>query len=860
MPQATTEAATRGTRSWRPSSRLVLTWVCTFVAYVGVVRILAPVAVSPENISLLWLANPVVVVALLLTERRWWWTLWLLVVPAEITADALQDMGPAVATWWAFVNIVEATAVAVVLQRLAGPRSFMRSVRSTGVFVAAAVAIPAATGVLGALGSVVAFDAQWAGAWRNWWFGDAVGLIIGVPVGLAFVDLRSSVAAARPRGAQLGCGAIVAGAAGIAIGLAATGHLTSAQHVAIAAGIVAGLVLGAPGAAIGVAVAAVVGVLPAVLQAGDVSVVTTQAFLLVVAAAILFIGSATESEQATIRALARSEARFRATFDDAPIGMAVTDLTDGRLGRWTRTNLALARTLGRTPSQLLAVDPAELVHPDDRDAKELVAIRSGAVDHVDTERRFRHADGGYRCCRVVTSAVRDPASGVPAYAVTQLEDISAAKDATAQLEHAALHDALTGLPNRLLLVDRLNRVLAELSRRAGVVAVLYVDLDHFKTVNDTLGHDAGDEVLLEVARRLREAVRPADTIARLGGDEFAVVCGDLGDERDVLQLAERLSDLLNGPTVVEGHSVEISGSIGVSVTCRPFHDARELLRDADCAMFQAKGQGGRRLALFDDALAQEAGRRLQVEASLRDALADDRLVLHYQPIVDIASGGVVAVEALVRYRDPDGALVGPDAFLAIAEDSGLIVDIGDWVVREACGQTARWQRELQRPPQVSINCSARQIADPRFSRTFIDAITSTGAEPALLCLEVTETAVVDAPQSFLHAIEDLKHHGVSVALDDFGTGYSSLTYLKRFPIDRIKIDRSFTAGVIEHDDDRAIVVAVTSLGRDLGLSVVAEGVETEAQCRQLRAVGCELAQGYLFARPAGPEELASVLV
>lgn len=859
MPQPTAERTTDGRHPNRWSPPLALTWVVTFVAYVGVVKLLAPVAVPPENVSLFWLANAVVVVALLVTERRWWWTLWLVVVPAEITADALQGMGPGVASWWALVNVVEATTVAAVLQRFAGPGALMRSVRSTAVLVAAAIAIPAFAGMLGGLGSVVAFGADWWGAWRNWWFGDAVGLIVGVPVGLALFDLRSSVAAARPRGARMAFGVTILATTGAAVGLAATGHLASAQHVAIAGGIVAGLGLGAPGAAIGVAAAAVVGVLPAVLQASDVSVATTQAFLLVVAAAILFTGGVTESEHSNTRALARSEERFRATFEDAPIGMAITDLGEGPLGRWKQVNLALARTLGRTPGELLAAHPVDLVHPDDLGEDDVAVLTSGAVDRIDTERRYRHANGDYRWCRVVKSVVRDPTSEEPAYAVTQLEDVTAAKDAAAQLEHAALHDALTGLPNRLLLVDRLTQALAELRRGSGVVAVLYVDLDRFKSVNDSLGHDAGDAVLLEVARRLREGVRPADTIARLGGDEFAIVCGDLADEDVVLHLAERLGDTLNGPTVLEGHPVDISGSIGVSVTRKPLHDPRELLRDADAAMFQAKGLGGRRVTLFDEALARLAGRRMQAEGSLREALADERLVLHYQPIVEISSGAVVAVEALVRYEEADGTLVGPDSFLDIAEDTGLIVDIGDWVVHEACRQTARWQQQLQRPPQVSINFSGRQITDPRFAHTVLDAIDSTGADPGLLCLEVTETVLVDAPHSLFQTIDRLKRRGVTVALDDFGTGYSSLTYLKRFPVDRIKIDRSFTAGLLEHDDDRAIVAAVTGLGRSLGLSVVAEGVETEAQCRQLRAVGCDLAQGFLFARPAGAGELASVL-
>lgn len=858
MPRTIPQRASSRVRRAGLVPPLALTLVCTFIAYVGVSQLLAPVAVPPEGVSLLWLPNAVLAVALLKTERRWWWTLWVVAVLAEITADGLQSIGPGVAAWWGVVNVLEATAVVVVLQRFSGPGTLMRSVQSVGLLVAASLVIPASTAVLGALGSAVAFDAEWSQAWKAWWFGDAIGLIIGVPIGLALFDLGSSVATTRSRPARLAFAVTILVTGAVAIVLVAIGHYESAQHVAIAGGIVAGLGLGAPGAGIGAGIAAVTGVLPAVLETGDVSVVTTQAFLLVVSAALLFIGAAIESEHGTIRALARSEARFRATFDDAPIGMAITDLTPVRFGRWTQVNLALARTLGRTPHELLDCDPAGLVHPDDRDAHPVIAIGSGPTDRLASERRYQHADGAYRWCRVVKSVVRDPLTGEPSHAVTQIEDITAAKDAAAQLEHAALHDALTGLPNRLLLTDRLARALAELERSHGVVGVMYVDLDNFKTVNDSLGHDAGDTVLLEVAQRLRSGVRPGDTVARLGGDEFVVVCGDVGDEDLVLQLADRVSEELNGPAVIDGHLLEISGSIGVAITRMATADPIDLLRAADSAMFEAKSRGRGRVVPFDERIASTTIAS-NTEEHLRDALFDDRLVLEYQPIVDMATDRVIAVEALLRYEQPDGTLVHPDDFLAVAEESGLIVAIGGWVVREACRQAARWEANLRRPPQVSVNISGRQLTDPDFERTVLDAIESSGVDPHLLCLEVTETVLVDAPHSFLDTLELLRHRGLGLALDDFGTGYSSMTYLKRFPVDRIKIDRSFTAGLSEHHDDRAIVAAISNLGRSLGLTVIAEGVETHAQCELLRAAGCDLAQGFLFAHPAPPEVLASVL-
>lgn len=544
--------------------------------------------------------NAVVVVALLRSERRWWWTVWVAGLLAEIVGDAFQGIGPLHALWFGVVNMVEATAVALVVQRVGGP-SIMRTIRSVAAFLAAAMTVPAVTGMVGALGSVIAFGSNWVDAWPAWWFGDGIGLIVGVPIGLAMFDLSTSVVAARSRAIRRGIAMTGVAAASVAIALLADDRLEPSQHVAIATSVILALGLGASGSAMGGASVAFITIVPAVRDAGTLSVVESQGFLLVVTGAVLFVGAVIESEHTTAVAMRRSEARLRTTFDDAPIGMAITDLTSGRAGRWLEVNVALARTLGRSATELLEIDPASLLHPDDQAHVNASAVTpAGAPAHVDTERRYRHADGHYVWCRVVESVVRDPSTGQASYAVTQIVDVTASKNAEAALAHAALHDPLTGLPNRSLMMDRLMFRLAGLDRSREMVAVLYVDLDHFKRVNDSLGHGGGDAVLVEAARRLQSAVRPGDTVARIGGDEFAIVSAEIADAESVVLMAERVRTRLNGPLAIADQMVDLSGSIGVAVTRSAADDPADLLKAADAAMYRAKTRGRRRVEFFGE--------------------------------------------------------------------------------------------------------------------------------------------------------------------------------------------------------------------------------------------------------------------
>jgi diguanylate cyclase (GGDEF)-like protein len=416
-------------------------------------------------------------------------------------------------------------------------------------------------------------------------------------------------------------------------------------------------------------------------------------------------------------------------------------------------------------------------------------------------------------------------------------------------EQQLLRDPLTGLPSRLLLMNRLQSALTRMERTGRGVAVLFIDLDRFKIVNDSLGHHAGDRLLLAVTERLRKAVRRHEMPARFGGDEFVLVCEDVDDPQDAVAVAERLLKALAQPFEFQDGQAFIAGSIGIALTDDPHASASDLVRDADAAMYRAKEAGGGRWSIFDQIVRDRAVARQAIEGDLRNAIANGELVVHFQPEIAVSTGEIVGVEALVRWERPGAGLVPPGEFIPIAEETGLIVPIGAWVMREACMQAMRLFDDGRLV--VRVNVSARQLAEPGLTTTVADALAASGLPPERLCLEVTESVVLEDSDRSVAALQALRDIGVGVSLDDFGTGYCSLSYLRRLPIDSLKIDRSFVRGLGNEADDDSIVTSVIDLARSLGVSVVAEGVETEEQLAGLRARGCDTVQGYLFARP-GP--------
>jgi diguanylate cyclase (GGDEF)-like protein len=441
-------------------------------------------------------------------------------------------------------------------------------------------------------------------------------------------------------------------------------------------------------------------------------------------------------------------------------------------------------------------------------------------------------------------------------AVVMTVDVTAMKRAQQELRRAALHDGLTGLPNRTLLLDRMDQAFVHTARSGGVVAALFLDVDRFKGVNDTLGHAAGDRVLVELSHRLLRVSRATDTVARVSGDEFVVVWVDTS-EAGARTRSERVVAAVNGTVEIEGREVPVTASAGLAVGTAET-TAEELLRAADEAMYAAKSHGGARLDMASTELRAQMDRRRRVERLVEEALEDDRLEVHYQPVVQLATGRPTGVEALVRVRDRDGRLVSPGEFIEVAERVGLIVPMGAAVLDKACAEAASWSGNAA-ALTVAVNLSTRQLAQPDVVATVEASLRRSGLAADRLVLEVTESAVVEDAEAALRAMTALKELGVRTAIDDFGTGYSSFLYLKRFPVDLLKIDRSFVAGMLESPDDAAIVASVVRLGRDVGLGLIAEGVETEAQRHRLVQLGCTDAQGYLFARPVPADELAAAL-
>jgi diguanylate cyclase (GGDEF)-like protein len=424
------------------------------------------------------------------------------------------------------------------------------------------------------------------------------------------------------------------------------------------------------------------------------------------------------------------------------------------------------------------------------------------------------------------------------------------------LAHRVLHDPLTDLPNRTLFFDRLALALARLRRHQTSIAVLFLDLDNFKVVNDSLGHGAGDRLLVELGHRLRAAIRPSDTIARFGGDEFVVLCEDIDEAHSAVMVGERIVEATAVPFLLEGREMYVTTSVGVALAIDGEATPETLLRDADAAMYRAKERGPGRVEVFDEALRARIMERLDLENGLRRALQNDELRVYYQPEVSMSDDRMVAVEALVRWEHPERGLLEPAEFVPLAEENGLIVPIGAWVLNEACAQVAKWRADGA-DLGVAVNVSARQLAQPDIVEVVRRALDDSGLPAEALCLEITESAVMRDPKAALATLSVIKDLGVKVAIDDFGVGFSSLAQLKEMlPLHALKVDRSFISGIADDDRNSAIVAAVVMLASTLGVTAIAEGVETAAQVAQARAVGCDLSQGFFFTEPEPAAQLA----
>ena len=441
-----------------------------------------------------------------------------------------------------------------------------------------------------------------------------------------------------------------------------------------------------------------------------------------------------------------------------------------------------------------------------------------------------------------------------------LSNYLARQRAEEKLKHDAFHDGLTGLPNRTLVMDRLSHALHRLDRRREMCfAVLFIDLDRFKPINDTLGHHAGDQLLVEVAQRLLECVRLADTVARLGGDEFIVMLEELDRREEVRRIADRILYSLNEPFDVEGQEVFISCSIGIAILDQGYKDAEDVLRNADIAMYRAKLEGKSRYIMFDPSMETHTRSTFQLASDLRRAAERAQFELYYQPVISLSSERITGFEALLRWRHGERGMISPAEFIPIAEESGLMGEIGDWVLRDACRQTQAWHEMGFEDLSVAVNVSARQFYEQRLAGSIREILRDTQMQPSRLKIEITESILMENVEANIQMLHELKALGLRVLIDDFGTGYSSLSYLKRFPLDALKIDQSFTREVPDNPDDSAITATIIAMANSLNLGVIAEGVENHDQLQFLRELGCKQVQGYLFSRPVPAEEATLML-
>ncbi len=568
----------------------------------------------------------------------------------------------------------------------------------------------------------------------------------------------------------------------------------------------------------------------------------------------LCLGAVVTERQLGAKSLRESEKRYRHLFERNLAGVVRSTAS----GETLECNLAAASIFGYDSVEDLLSAPITNLYETTGDRDEMMERLESEGSVANHQMRLRRKDGEL-IWAIVNSSVVEYQDGKPLIVQTTLFDINDRKLAEEQVQYLAYYDSLTGLPNRMLLRDRLSQALAAAARREDKVAILFVDLDHFKTINDSLGHSVGDFLLREVAGRLKARVRGQDTIARLGGDEFLIVLTGLTSIPDIAITAEKFMDVLTPEFHIQGHSLSVRCSIGLSVFPDDATDAETLIKYADSAMYSAKERGRYNFQFFTAKMDEQALERLKIENGLRSALEKGQLSLVYQPQLDLKHGTIFGFEALLRWKHPEMGMVPPDRFIRVAENSGLILLIGDWVLRTACADARKLQESGIAVVPVSVNVSALQFRDERFCERVRAALTESGLAPHHLELELTESMLLADADLTLRVLEELKRIGISVAIDDFGTGYSSLSYLKRFAVNKLKIDRSFVRDVAVNPDDAAIAAAIISLGNTLKLKVIAEGVENEEQMSFLRAQQCGAIQGFYFSKPVPFDELASKL-
>ena len=565
------------------------------------------------------------------------------------------------------------------------------------------------------------------------------------------------------------------------------------------------------------------------------------------------INAMLETVERSQQSLWESEKRFRSVFENAFDPITILDAQ----GRVVDANPTTCALLGVSREELSSKTVNDLIQPE---------RVSGSLRNWQTlmeqgelkgESQLVSHDGQTKQIEYFLKA-----NFLPGYHLATARDVTERRALEKQLEYQAFHDPLTNLPNRVLFTDRLAHSLARSARTNMRVGVLYLDLDDFKVINDTLGHRVGDQLLIAVSERLMKSLRRGDSIARLGGDEFIVLMEEISDEGEAEQIAERVAERLRTSFMLEDTEVVVSASMGIAISYSSHDTIDNLLRDADVAMYEAKRHGKARYAIFNPSMNARAWERLETEIELRRAVEREEFTVHYQPVVHLETGRVLEVEALVRWDHPQRGVVSPAHFIPLAEETGKIVQIGQWVLDQACKQVRAWQMQSpdSQPLVLSVNLSGRQFQQPELVKEIARALGSAGLDPSCLKLEITETVALDHTGATADTLAALKELGIRLAIDDFGTGYSALSYLKRYPVDTLKIDRSFIHGLGNDPEDTAIVHAVIAFAKTLNLHVTAEGIETHEQLAQLKALGCDYGQGFYFSQPLPPEVLTEMFL
>jgi diguanylate cyclase (GGDEF)-like protein/PAS domain S-box-containing protein len=560
-----------------------------------------------------------------------------------------------------------------------------------------------------------------------------------------------------------------------------------------------------------------------------------------------------------LESLAEREERYALVVNSTNDGLWDWDLGANQISfcfRWKKMIGYSQDEIGTSPDEWF-----KRIHPDDVETVEadVTAHLLGLTPQFQNEHRIRHRDGSYRWILCRGMAVWD--TNREAYRMAgSITEITEQKEAEEQLLHNAFHDSLTGLPNRILFMNKLKKLLAKVNEEDYLFAILFLDLDRFKVINDSLGHHIGDQLLIALSQRLNTAIRPGDMVARLGGDEFAIILDRIKSINDATQAANRLQQDLTAPFKLSGHEVFVSASIGISHSLVPYNSPEEFIRNADIAMYRAKENGRGSFELFDIGMQERVTERLQLEIDLRRALSHKEFQMHFQPIISLENWRIMGFEALIRWKHPENGFISPLKFIPIAEETGLIIQIGQWVLLESCKQIRLWQEKYPSNPPltISVNLSGIQFCDPNLIPSIKEILAETNLDASCLKIEITESAIIENIDAATDILNKLKELGIKISLDDFGTGYSSLSYLHRFPIDTLKIDRSFVMAM-NMSKNAEIVSTILTLAKNLGMDVIAEGVETREQMIQLTGMKCEYVQGYMLSKPMDGESMGKLI-